>query len=489
MTNFDRSLFIKISFLCFLFFIPLVLNGGYYIDDLQRSISGASNWSNNGRPLTDFIIELLTFGLPIVDISPMPQIIGIISLSTAIYFLIEKFLGNDKNIGIICFIPLLMSPFYLENMSYKYDSLTMSLSVLAAVLPAMSNNRKAIVTFTVSAASVMFILNTYQASINAFIIFICLAFYQKARTSNNGEAITFPLSALAGMIVSYGLYSKFISPFYLHGEYTLKHSEIINPTNPEALNYLKNNIVNFINTISNTTPTILKIFMVLSLCCSIALASYLAYSKLRKKENFWVIAMAAIISIPFVITIAIPGAMIGLKYPIFAPRVMIGFNAAYCALTAITFMSMRIPRILKIAYILPILLMFQICYAYMNAQLDQKRLELTIISSIKSATSIVGYDNIDSIAIQGEAPKSPVLKLMSIKYPIIGTLVPITMREGWGWGASQLRHYNIFKNVISAAGISYCEWNVASSTPDYDYYTNGKTFVVDFSKSCKNKGR
>ncbi|RAY35473.1 hypothetical protein DP183_14525, partial [Enterobacter kobei] len=149
----------------------------YYIDDLGRSLEGYSEWSRNGRPLADLFFYVISFGAPLPDISPLPQILGIALLSLGAYLTGKTYLWQSEGVNWLSFIlclPLAISPFYFENMSYKYDAFTMSLSVLCAMLPFVVRINGSVKFLTASIASILLSLCLYQASLNIYIIYSML---------------------------------------------------------------------------------------------------------------------------------------------------------------------------------------------------------------------------------------------------------------------------------------------------------------------------
>ena len=44
--------------------VPLALHAPLYFDDLGRSLNGSYGWSEDGRPLADFVSQLLLMGAP-----------------------------------------------------------------------------------------------------------------------------------------------------------------------------------------------------------------------------------------------------------------------------------------------------------------------------------------------------------------------------------------------------------------------------------------
>ena len=58
-----------------LYVLPILLADRYYQDDLARSLYGATGWAGDGRPLTEWLMELLAGGSStIVDLSPLPML-------------------------------------------------------------------------------------------------------------------------------------------------------------------------------------------------------------------------------------------------------------------------------------------------------------------------------------------------------------------------------------------------------------------------------
>ncbi|HHO9739158.1 TPA: glucosyltransferase domain-containing protein [Escherichia coli] len=480
----DKRYLFYIFAVCIAYSLPVILYGRYYIDDLSRSISGGSDWANGGRPLTDFIIETLMFKLPVIDISPIPQVLGISLISITIYFLSRKTFPENKFIGAICFIPLMTSPFFLENISYKFDSLTMAIAIISSCLCGMTMNSGWRSTIAASFLCVLIILNTYQAALNSFIIFTLLYFFLLFKDKKYASAISYSACSFIGMLSGYYVYSRFIAPNYVKGEYTIVHSQLINITEKDAFGEVLRNIHNFTAIINEQSPKIISIFFCALFIISLTYCIYLSTRRFVRGDILNNVCCVIVVIIPFLILLCIPGAMIFLKYPVFAPRVMLGLSAAYCVLMAIACDLRKQNKMIAYAALIPMLLMFQISFSFANAQRAQNVYEIGVMSSIKSVMTSIGYSNIKTISISGEISRSPVTSAISNKYKIINKLVPLTLRDGWVWGISQLRHNNIYKDVKNSSGIKFCDWSTRFSAPDFDGYYNNGVFVIDFARKC-----
>ena len=59
-----------------IYLLSIIRADVYYIDDMGRSMIPPA-WDSNGRPLTTWLLELISDGLPVIDASPIPQLIGV----------------------------------------------------------------------------------------------------------------------------------------------------------------------------------------------------------------------------------------------------------------------------------------------------------------------------------------------------------------------------------------------------------------------------
>ncbi len=127
-----------------LFSLAVLLNGivaycilradRYYVDDLGRVRSGYTGWTGDGRPLTSFIMQSLNMGTPLTDLTPLPQMLAALLLGGCALLVARKFGIRDAATAAMAALPLGASPFFLENLSYRFDVLTMVLAVTLALL-------------------------------------------------------------------------------------------------------------------------------------------------------------------------------------------------------------------------------------------------------------------------------------------------------------------------------------------------------------------
>ncbi len=121
----------------FLFAIyPIIRANFNYIDDLGRVDSGYRGWADFSRFVSEYLSVAIHTSDYLTDISPLPQILAVVIIAISCTIVLKLF--SDEKISfskIIAVIPIGLSPYFLECLSYKYDSVYMALSVLACILP------------------------------------------------------------------------------------------------------------------------------------------------------------------------------------------------------------------------------------------------------------------------------------------------------------------------------------------------------------------
>jgi len=130
--------------------IPLLRANYDYIDDSGRKLYGYTGWAAFSRYISEYLSHVLHAGNYLADISPLPQLLAVGLLVAASILLIEQ-VHREQGIeqislwDIAAVLPLGLSPYYLECLSYKYDSPYMALSVLASIAPlALREKRPAV---------------------------------------------------------------------------------------------------------------------------------------------------------------------------------------------------------------------------------------------------------------------------------------------------------------------------------------------------------
>ena len=145
----------------------IILADVAYIDDIHRIATGYSGWSGSSRYISDFFAPFIHGSSKLADISPLTLIIAAAEIAVAGAILLKSFSATRKFTlwQILSLIPLCISPFFLQCLSYKYDAPYMALSVLFSVIPLLFAKRKLPIFFTSVFLCILGVSMTYQASL------------------------------------------------------------------------------------------------------------------------------------------------------------------------------------------------------------------------------------------------------------------------------------------------------------------------------------
>lgn len=302
----------------------------YYIDDLGRSLEGYSEWSRNGRPLADLFFYVISFGAPLPDISPLPQILGIALLSLGAYLTGKTYLWQSEGVNWLSFIlclPLAISPFYFENMSYKYDAFTMSLSVLCAMLPFVVRINGSVKFLTASIASILLSLCLYQASLNIYIIYTMLYVLNKFREGKDFDGFKAIGLSITGLLIGYIIYSLLISPNFIEGDYNLQHSQISSFELNSLRDAIFGNFKVFYYVLSSSMSTTMLALTLVTTCMALIGAVRLCREKSESTGIIKLLRNSIILVSPFLVLLMIAGPMLLLKSAVVSARVFVAFGA------------------------------------------------------------------------------------------------------------------------------------------------------------------
>ena len=438
--DFDYKIFNAFLVLGVIFVLPIIIADYYYIDDLGRSIVGYSGWSSDGRPVADMVMESLGFGLPLTDISPIPLILSIATLSLSCTLLAKSAGFKSRAAAVISLFPIIANPFFLSNLSYKFDSLTMSLAVLFSCIPFTFRCMKAFPKVVLTTACIVISLCLYQAASNAFVI-LAVSFFILESYKNKGCIQSLILNAVS-FAMAYAIYLKLIVPHYVVGEYSTGHSDIL-PLSLDSLSSISNNIQMSVNLIKSFMTgyagTMFSLLFSISVVCVVVVA---AFSFINSKNMKGLIIFMIVFASPAIFFVSIPGVVLALKNPVLMPRVYIGFGFAIAASMSIIYFTLcRHFKPLVLIMAVPVMFLFSFGATYGNSLKAQKEFDVFVLSNISSDINRLGLSGKKYIVVDGYMPKSPVTMLAYQKYPLVEMMTPGYLADGWVWGNSLMHHY------------------------------------------------
>ncbi|MCD8379594.1 MAG: glucosyltransferase domain-containing protein, partial [Lachnospiraceae bacterium] len=389
-----------------------------YLDDMRRIAFGIPGWEDCSRYLSNFLSQLLNTNSYLADISPLTQIIALLLLAAASLIVICTF-SQDVRISawsVIAVLPLGISPYFLECLSYKFDSTYMALSVLAAVFPLLflqENIR--IYMLTVILCTLVSCL-TYQASLGIFpLMILFLSFLQWLRGENTHQIFRLVGYSAAGYFCGGVIYSSFIM------------------TSIES--YAGSDLFSFGDMLPGVISNLRKYYTyVLSdfdfkwlAFIGILLLSFVILSVVNTCRKKWHTAIFSLLTVAAALCLAF-GPYVALSQALFQCRAMFGFGACI-AMVAVICVSYPHSQIAKAASFSLSWCFFVFGFVYGNALAEQQRyVDFRTEMVISDLADFVNGKSEEAVELQitGTIGDSPILENMPQYDGVLGRLIQTT---------------------------------------------------------------
>ena len=397
--------------------ITIIRANFLYFDDIRNSVEGVIEWHNWSRYITVFSAILIHGDINITDISPLPQLLAILILSISSVLLV--YIINNKKIttlGLLASIPLGLSPFFLQCLSYKFDAPYLALSVLSSIIPFLFIDRKKAF-FCVSVVSLLVVCMTYQVASGIYpMIVIILCFQDWNRRKKTNKEI---LSSIGIVAVSF-CFSMLVFRFFL-----MKRVELdgfYSSTKIYSITYLipgiLNNVKDYFMTINQDLGVIWKIGI--AFVC-IFFITKTVYVSSRKKILSFLLSIL-VIGLSFIISY---GIYLLLEKPLYAPRHLFGSGvllAILCIFVVSDYKKYATITVLALNWCF-----FVFAFSYGNTLADQARYaEFRIGILLHDLSVLFPEQNKEDtlLQFQNSIDYAPTVKNLLKQYPITEELVP-----------------------------------------------------------------
>ncbi len=153
-------------------------------DDLYRAMSGSRGWRNFYRYISQFFSVFIHTSPKIFDIAPLPQLFALFFMALSALLLVRIFVFSWNSSGpeagkpagspfslpiYLASIPVCLFPYFLENLSYRYDAPYMALSVLFCIIPFLFSRKLS--AFAIMSVPCLFLMClSYQAASGVYIV-------------------------------------------------------------------------------------------------------------------------------------------------------------------------------------------------------------------------------------------------------------------------------------------------------------------------------
>lgn len=369
--------------------LPVILGGLYHQDDIYRAITGNYDWYGLGRPLAQEAARFFSgSGLVLIDTAPLTQIISLLFLSLSSLLLYRTFYSKyELRIPFIVTL-LILNPFFLYNLYYRFDSIGMGLGILL-VCVAFSGSLKNKEQILVSTAMLIGALCCYQPVVNLFIALVGLELLVIAhRKMASADIIKYITVRAATFVFAFLLYYLTIglivssrttrsSLLSLNSDGFLKASEKIGEFVTYTLNlYYQTEFL---------LVTVLLIILGLGLILK---------KNVNPPINYWVLAASV-----FAMCFSLFGPLFLLNNSLVhfrtIPTAMVGF------VWLVTFLVVRYKRLDSLA-LFPIILVISLSYQIGNAYKNQRKYDENLVRNIAYELSKFTFEY-DEVLVTGKS--------------------------------------------------------------------------------------
>lgn len=412
-----------------------------YIDDIGRVAHGYKQWNRASRYISTFLSSFIHADHYLTDVSPLTQFIAVLILATSgviiLYIISHK--ETYSALEVCSLIPLGLSPYFLECISYKYDAPYMALSILAAIFPLLFYKYGYFIYSIASMLGILVVCTTYQPATGIFpmlVILLCLEHWNNK--DNTKKILIFIITSVTGYLSGLIIFKLFIM-------------QSTDSYVPHSLPAIRNMIPTYIANLKKYTILIKTDFKKEWLICIFLMCLLFVFTITHtSKQKKYIACPLSVVALLIMFVLSF-GIYPFLLKPLFAPRAMYGFGIF------ITFIGVHIVTREKnvLAKLLVFVLgwyFFVFAFTYGNALEVQKEytdFRTNLVVEDLKHLDVLRTDEKKKIQIEGSIGFSPIIKNMPQDYQMLNRLIPITFCENWYWGSYELCNYYGFINVVS----------------------------------------
>ena len=446
-----------------------------YLDDVGRSLYGYADWVASARPLAELFSWFFYFGPTTVDASPLTQILAVGILALVSLLLLEALRARTTWGSILCTVPVGLSPYGLENLSYKFDAPAMALALLLAVLPCCFRHSTRWTSILAASLCLFASASFYQPALGAYLciaVYVCLTELASRRSPRAVLQRLWRL--LLPFCLGVGIYTL-QAPLWFetsqYSEYVAQHASI--PPLAGLPAELMQNLPTYANLLLRSGNGLGLLLGLLLVCFALQLlmrwgrSAFMARTPARSflRLLLLVVLFPCFLLCPF-------GIQFLLTDPVWAPRTFYGFGilVALMVLSLSAFAAGRLGKLF--AQAVRALLLIQLLVfgnVYGNLLDAQNQWELSRMSLL--AVDLNRYIQVtgsSSVAFVGSMGLSPLAMNPARKYPLLERLVTVPLTRNWRWGYEQLYTFGVqVKSTPVPQGLDTAPLEPFIETPSY----------------------
>lgn len=492
----DRSyqrIFCALTILFAIYVLPIILADRYYQDDLSRSLRGITGWTNDARPLTEWIMKWLCGGTPIGDIAPMPLLLSILMLAYTLTLYFHRNLPQVHSVPVLSSIGFLViaNPFFLSNLSYRYDCVTMVLALCAAIMPyVLPKKLAAWKVFGFSFLMCMIFLTTYQPCCGVYIALCCLELFFMILSSEIDwlRLMMRVISLGAGTLIYYFIIMRH---YITDGGWQKSAYRFSLGSDIGLFDSVRQNFDHFVDLIHlyfNGIPAPIAVLFLVLTAGGMAAA---CITILHSCGKYSIPGILYVLFLPVLIVFGSILPLLVLTPTIFSMSTHTLIVMSVFGLWAgimICFLSAKIEKITILLFIPCLLFGMTFSYTYGNASESQKQYEEYVTYNMVHDIETINADKqYHYLTIDGEMFYSKETSMLCEKYPLFTELIPVYISNSSYLGGAQLQHYMQydleFSSISEEEAAAIRDTSPILSNTIYSCYTDQDRIMIHFTES------
>lgn len=447
--------------LCYsLFFITIISAHYLYVDDRHRAFFGYLYWDVDGRYFTYYLINLFTIDGRVLDVWPIPQLLSLVIMALVTSFIGFKLCMN-RLAAVILLLPIFANHFYLENISYVFDSVAMTASVafsLFAVMLLSTNKSRDLSSFLISSVLIFLSLHAYQISLNVFLVSLSLMSSYLLFKEDVRRSLFVFISGFISACLAFVLYRVSLQ-LLSGGDYSNERSSTI------EVSQLYPKVFENFHLIFQHAHEWLGVDAGIWLIIVLLLSFVALVVSCRQLNEQWGVWYAVLFcAFNFAALLAVFGPVVLLENVRVYPRILVAAGVYVSLTAAICYQlctSKWVRRALLVSVVVFIFYAFKTSVVYGNALSAQKDFEdFWIAQAVQEINQLHRETEANELLIVSKIPYAPFTNSATNASAIIDVLVPQIVNNDWRWTNRVLYTFGMNEDIsysIHSAAPADCE--------------------------------
>ena len=459
--------------------LAIIFAGVHFADDVARTNYGYAGWNGFSRYLSTVIAHVLHADGYLYNIAPLPQILALLILAVASVVLICVVVGKEVfrkpkwGWYLIAAVPLGLSPYMLECLSYQYDAPYMAISVLFAILPVLFRKCKKWVYSLAILVGVLVICMTYQAAIGILPMVVLIVAMREWNNKEAGVKSGWKYVGFSAVM--------FLISLVLFQKVLMKPREVyVSNSLPEIQNLIPE-FFEHLGQYFNLVLTDFKVWWLVLI--GIILVGFVILFVIRSKRNKIKALAVSVLGTTAILVLSFAFYAV-LDKPLYATRAMYPLGVAIAIIAIYVMGGTKRAWILKmpVAIIAWCFLVFALTFGNALKEQDNYR-NMVVDMAIADINelSVIQDGEIKYVQVSGRVGFSPVILHMPRDYNILPRLLMPSYSEYVPWMAHRVLQQSGLPLVYDEnINLTEMDLPILKETALYNIYGDEKYVLVEF---------